>query len=118
MRKRSSSRAPVPAPVDPNVAIRTQIVNRFWRTLNYLSISAMYVVVYSGALYAEYLIAQVTQATQGPILTQAPIVAMTVYYVRIGTVLLALPGTLIHMGFALYSQWQLEMELVREGKAS
>lgn len=95
---------------------KKRIVNRYYRAVDYLSIYAYVMVVYGGALFADYLLFELMWLLLAEEVQKYELVKLAFDYARIGLALLFLLCALVHGMLSTYSQLKLDLELVKEDK--
>lgn len=97
-------------------ATAKNVLYRFYRALDYLSIYAFILVVYGGALITDYLLFLLIWTLLKEDVEKYPIVAQGFDYARIGLALLFIAGAVIHGIISTISQIRLDYTLSQEGE--
>lgn len=97
-----------------NEAIRHEIVNRFWRSLNYISISVCLLVVYSCYITADYLLFSLIFWFMGDSIAQEPLIARVVRYLQIGIALAGILAAITHCYYSTTGQIDLDRRFSKE----
>lgn len=93
---------------------KKKLVNRFWMTLNYLSIPLANALIYAFAIYCETNLYKYFLSTlEGETQKFASIKFITDYF-QTGIILVSLVGFLLHSGYSLYGQLQVERQFSKE----
>ena len=96
--------------------LKQEIVSRYFRALNYLSIYAFILVVYSGALATDYLLFLLVEWLLRDDVQRYSLVALWFDYARTGLALMLIVSAFVHGIISTYSQVKLDLMLSREGE--
>ena len=93
---------------------RRQIYLRFWRTLNYLSIYAFIIVVYSAFFFTEYLLLREVEKFLHEDVEKFPLVSIWFDNARIGLAFLIMIVAFTHTVIATVSQMRIDATISSE----
>ena len=93
-----------------------RIKERFSRAVDYLSINAFVLVVYSGCLITDYLLFKLVTWLLREDIERYPLVSTACNYLTIGLALLTLFGAAVHGALSTARQIELDFKLSREGE--
>ena len=96
--------------------LKRRLLDRLYRAVDYLSISAFILVVYGSAVITDYLLFLLLWFLLSDDVKNYPLVAVGFDYARIGLALLFITGAVIHGGISTYSQVKLDIRLAKEGE--
>jgi len=94
--------------------VKEQIKNRFWRAVNYMSISLFYLFVYGFGVICEYVLYSLIWYLLGEEIRNYPVIKSAVSYSQIGLALMTITGAIVHGMFSILGQLQMERHLAQE----
>jgi hypothetical protein len=101
---------------DVTQKIKKRIRERFWYTLNYLSIFAFVLIIYSFALLTDYLLLLLITWLLQDAVKQYSVVALWFDFAQIGLALLTILLAVTHSTLSVIAQLKIELTLSREIK--
>ncbi len=103
---------------DPDETRRVVVARlriRFWRAIDYLSIFAFTLVVYSAAVAADFLFFEFLSRLLSLDAREYPVVAAAFRIFKISLALLAILLGCVHAAHSAFNQFRLDRDLSREG---
>ena len=111
-----SNQAVLATQLDDSQLIRRQIRGRYYRALNYLSIYLFIIVVYGSGLIVDSMLFSLMWWLLDEDIQKYDLVARGFDYARIGLAMLFIASAVVHGMLSTYSQIQLDLALLQEGK--
>ena len=112
-------RPPTPTEAtDQADVVRQRLRERFWSTVDYLSIVIQVFVVYTVAVLFDLLVARLFRAIIQDAVASYPLVRSAFEWFEIGLAFLGMVLALVHSVFSVYSHIRFEVTALREEVAS
>ena len=89
---------------------QNQMKERFWMTLNYLSISFSSALIFGFAALCEYVLAVVIWSILGEDIRASEIMSTIAQVAQIAVFVLTLVAFVIHAGYSLYGTYQVDKQ--------
>jgi hypothetical protein len=102
-------------PAETRRVVVGRLLVRFWRAVDYLSIFAFTLVVYSAAVAADFLLFHFLSLLRALDAREYPLVASAFRVFRIGLAFLAILLGCVHATHSAIKQIRLDRELAKEG---
>lgn len=100
-----------------SVQIKTRVIQRLYRAVDYLSIYTFICIVYGSSLIASSLLFQLIWFLLSEEVATYPTINLAFHYARIALALLSIVCAVIHGIISTYSQIKLDLRLAREDES-
>jgi len=93
---------------------KSQMVGRFWMTLNYLTIPFTSALIFGFSALCEYLLFRLVWSLLASDIQQSPAIKDIAQWTQIAVAAASLVGAIIHSGFSLYGTIQVERQFAQQ----
>lgn len=94
-------------PISPS----KKLTKRFWMLINYLTIILISAIIFGFSAYCEYMVFQFIWGLLAEDIQNSEIMENLADFTRIAIFVVTIMGMIIHSGFSIYGQFQIEKGL-------